>query len=147
MTFLLVMGKSVYCLLQVFFLFVLFSLGCSSKSDLSFAPRTLVHPLLPGSCFSPENQSLSLGKTNVTRHQICTSHAAKEMSVFVFISAGSPGEEDVKSSIYSVIMVGNSNVGKTSFMGRALNGRFSSDFSTSVGKTLFFLSNLADKSC
>lgn len=69
------------------------------------------------------------------------------MSVFVFISAGSPGAEDVKSTSYSVIMVGNSNVGKTSFMRRVLSGTFSSDLPSSVGKTLFFLSNLADKSC
>lgn len=69
------------------------------------------------------------------------------MAVFVFISARNPGAEDLKSNSYSVIMVGNSNVGKTSFMRRVLNGRFSSDLPSSVGKTLFFLSNLADKLC
>lgn len=37
---------------------------------------------------------------------------------------------------YNVVMVGNSGVGKTSFMRRAQNGKFSQDLPASVGKSL-----------
>lgn len=147
-TFLSVMGKSVYCLLRFLSIFF-FSLGCSANSDPSFAPSTLVHfrPLLE-SCSSLENQSLSLGKTEHQRAPDLHNITRSKMNVgFVFIWAGSSRAEDVKSSSYSVIMVGNSNVGKTSFIKRVLNGRFSSDLPSSVGETLFLVSNLADKSC
>lgn len=35
---------------------------------------------------------------------------------------------------YNVVLVGNSNVGKTSFMKRVQSGKFCSDFYASVGK-------------
>lgn len=59
------------------------------------------------------------------------------MVVFVYLSAVSAGAEDGKSNHYSVIMVGNSNVGKTSFMRRLLSGTFSSKLPSSVGKSPF----------
>lgn len=40
----------------------------------------------------------------------------------------------MNSNSYNVVMVGNSSVGKTSFMTRVQNGRFSSDLPSSVGK-------------
>lgn len=40
----------------------------------------------------------------------------------------------MKSDSYNVIMVGNSSVGKTSFMRRVQNGTFSSDLPSSLGK-------------
>lgn len=56
------------------------------------------------------------------------------MSVLVFISAGSSGDGGVNSNSYNVVMVGNSSVGKTSFMRRVQNGRFFSDLPSSIGK-------------
>ncbi|XP_029682038.1 uncharacterized protein rab44 isoform X3 [Takifugu rubripes] len=47
--------------------------------------------------------------------------------------AGSSGDGGVNSNSYNVVMVGNSSVGKTSFMRRVQNGRFSSDLPSSVG--------------
>ncbi|XP_056885926.1 ras and EF-hand domain-containing protein homolog isoform X2 [Takifugu flavidus] len=75
-------------------------------SDLGSAPRTTESP--PGRRLSQDSRSsISL--------------------------AGSSGDGGVNSNSYNVVMVGNSSVGKTSFMRRVQNGRFSSDLPSSVG--------------
>lgn len=56
----------------------------------------------------------------------------------VFILAGdSKGENG-----YNVVMVGDSSVGKTSFMKRARSGKFSFDLSASIGKILILFLRL-----
>lgn len=57
-------------------------------------------------------------------------------SVLIFISAGSVRGGGVQSNRYNVIMIGDSSVGKTSFMKRAQSGKFSLDLPSSIGKTL-----------
>uniref|UniRef100_UPI003AAF55E1 ras-related protein Rab-44 n=1 Tax=Centroberyx gerrardi TaxID=166262 RepID=UPI003AAF55E1 len=48
-------------------------------------------------------------------------------------SLGFSKEGDLRPNCYNVVMVGNSNVGKTSFMKRVQSGMFSLDFCASVG--------------
>lgn len=59
--------------------------------------------------------------------------------LFVCISAGGFKEEGLRSNSYNVIMIGDSSVGKTSFMKRAQSGKFSLDLPASVGKILIFI--------
>lgn len=46
---------------------------------------------------------------------------------------GNPGGTDLKSKRYDVVMIGDSSVGKTSFMKRAQSGKFSLDLPASIG--------------
>lgn len=110
-------------------------MGRVSNSDLGSAPRTPVEPS-PGKRLSQESRSwISLGKPNADRQKIGSTLCTQvEMSVLVFVSAGSSGDGGVNSNSYNVVMVGNSSVGKTSFMRRVQNGRFSSDLPSSIGK-------------
>lgn len=112
-----------------------FSLGRVSNSDLGSAPRTPVEPP-PGKRLSQESRrSISLGKTNADRRKIGSTLCTQiQMSVLGFISAERSGDGGVNSDSYNVVMVGNSSVGKTSFMRRVQNGRFSSDLPSSIGK-------------
>lgn len=107
----------------------------SPNSDLGSAPRTPVEPP-PGKRLSPDSRGLiSLGKTNADRRKIGSTLCTQiQTSVLVFISAGSSGDGGVNSNSYNVVMVGNSSVGKTSFMRRVQNGRFFSDLPSSIGK-------------
>lgn len=60
------------------------------------------------------------------------------MYVFIFLSVGDSTGADVKSNGYNVLMVGDTSVGKTSFMKRAQSGKFSLDLPASVGKIPIF---------
>ena len=53
--------------------------------------------------------------------------------MFLF-SEGHSKIADHKANAYNVMMVGDSSVGKTSFMKRAQSGKFSLDLPASVGK-------------
>lgn len=46
---------------------------------------------------------------------------------------------DLRSNAYNVMMVGDSSVGKTSFMRRAQSGKFSLDIPPSIGKILIII--------
>lgn len=61
-------------------------------------------------------------------------------SVLIFMSAGSVRGGGHQSNRYNVIMIGDSSVGKTSFMKRAQSGKFSLDLPSSIGKILFLFS-------
>lgn len=43
-----------------------------------------------------------------------------------------------KANPFNVVMVGDSNVGKTSFMKRAQNGKFFPDLPASAGKSFYY---------
>ncbi|XP_039858677.1 serine-rich adhesin for platelets [Simochromis diagramma] len=55
----------------------------------------------------------------------------KENQTFSLV--GNPGMVDSKSKRYNVVMIGDSSVGKTSFMKRAQSGKFSLDIPASIG--------------
>ncbi|XP_042078958.1 uncharacterized protein rab44 isoform X1 [Haplochromis burtoni] len=55
----------------------------------------------------------------------------KENQTFSLV--GNPGVVDPKSKRYNVVMIGDSSVGKTSFMKRAQSGKFSLDIPSSIG--------------
>ncbi|XP_029005742.1 uncharacterized protein rab44 [Betta splendens] len=69
------------------------------------------------------------------------SEKAKQVAPYVGINlshksfslAGDSTEADVRSRGYNVLMVGDTSVGKTSFMKRAQSGKFSLDLPSSVG--------------
>lgn len=67
--------------------------------------------------------------------------------VFVCISAGGFKGEGLRSNSYNVIMIGDSSVGKTSFMKRAQSGKFSLDLPASVGKILIFIQQYCQIVC
>lgn len=56
-----------------------------------------------------------------------------QVSDFFVTSAGTN-----KSNGYNVVLIGESSVGKSSFMKRALSGKFTLDIPASVGKTVIF---------
>lgn len=60
------------------------------------------------------------------------------MGVFIFLSVSDFTGAEVKSKGFNVLMVGDTSVGKSSFMKRAQSGKFSLDLPASVGKTLIF---------
>ena len=64
---------------------------------------------------------------------------------FFLFSAGNPKAADLRSNAYNVMMVGDSSVGKTSFMKRAQSGKFSLDIPASVGKILIFILSYSHK--
>ncbi|XP_026023218.1 titin isoform X2 [Astatotilapia calliptera] len=68
-----------------------------------------------------------------TSAQPCNSgiFPVKENQTFSLV--GNPGVVDSKSKRYNVVMIGDSSVGKTSFMKRAQSGKFSLDIPSSIG--------------
>ncbi|XP_031143315.1 uncharacterized protein rab44 isoform X5 [Sander lucioperca] len=66
------------------------------------------------------------------QHPYAEIHLAQE-SQQKFSLAGNSRAADLQSNTYNVIMVGDSSVGKTSFMKRAQSGKFSLDIPASVG--------------
>lgn len=74
---------------------------------------------------------LPLSRCTVANGRLMEIHVAT--SVLIFISAGSV-RGGVQSNRYNVIMIGDSSVGKTSFMKRAQSGKFSLDLPSSIGK-------------
>lgn len=77
------------------------------------------------------HKNLSLGNYNLNVEARCFVQT-NTLSVHLFSFT------DVRSTGYNVLMVGDTNVGKTSFMKRAQSGKFSLDLPSSVGKTLVF---------
>ncbi|KAI3370025.1 hypothetical protein L3Q82_024822 [Scortum barcoo] len=79
---------------------------------------------------SPESEKIPERVTPVQPHysEIRLSQESQRT-----LSLGNPREVDLRSSRYNVVMVGDSSVGKTSFMKRAQSGKFSLDLPASVG--------------
>ncbi|XP_038553798.1 uncharacterized protein LOC119886895 isoform X2 [Micropterus salmoides] len=73
----------------------------------------------------------TLERVTAVQHPYAEIHLAQE-SQNTF-SLGNSGGADLRSNSYNVVMVGDSSVGKTSFMKRAQSGKFSLDLPASVG--------------
>uniref|UniRef100_A0A3Q1FBK5 Uncharacterized LOC110947915 n=1 Tax=Acanthochromis polyacanthus TaxID=80966 RepID=A0A3Q1FBK5_9TELE len=61
------------------------------------------------------------------------SHAENRLGQEQFSLAGEPRGAGLRSDSYHVVMIGDSSVGKTSFMKRAQTGKFSLDIPSSIG--------------
>uniref|UniRef100_A0A3Q4C0Q0 RAB44, member RAS oncogene family n=1 Tax=Mola mola TaxID=94237 RepID=A0A3Q4C0Q0_MOLML len=85
-------------------------------------------PAMPS--MSPKHDIMSETASGGRRRKL-GSHRNRGASVF--ISAGSFRGEGLRSNRYNVLMVGDSSVGKTSFMKQAQSGMFSLDLPSSVG--------------
>lgn len=63
------------------------------------------------------------------------------------LSAGNARAADLRSNAYNVMMIGDSSVGKTSFIKRAQSGKFSLDLPASVGKIPIFILSYSINVC
>lgn len=112
----------------------------SEETPQQVTPVTSTYAEIHLSQESPK--TFSLGKQNSNTYSQKNVAACRQMvnttcdqKVF-FILAGSPKGAALKSNSYNVMMVGDSSVGKSSFMKRAQSGKFSLDLPSSVGKLL-----------
>ncbi|CAI5687351.1 unnamed protein product [Oreochromis niloticus] len=81
---------------------------------------------------SDKNPSSGLSKSEEHSKTVSEKTSAQPCNAGIFL-VNNPGLADPKSKRYNVVMIGDSSVGKTSFMKRAQSGKFSLDIPASIG--------------
>lgn len=118
----------------------------SEKSSAQGTPAQ--HPSTKISSGPESQKTLSLGKPYINtdtadsdreRFHLYNLECVWCYCVIVLILAEHSGGEALTSQIYNVILIGDSCVGKTSYMKRVQTGKFSLDHPASVGKIPTFI--------
>ncbi|KAM9361890.1 uncharacterized protein rab44 [Symphorus nematophorus] len=110
------------------------SLGLDKISEVDESdktPSSNISILKAGESSKPVSEKTP-ERVNTVQQPYAEIHLGQESQKTLSL-AGSSGGAALKSKSYNVMMVGDSSVGKTSFMKRAQSGKFSLDLPASVG--------------